>query len=521
MKFNDKHAIGKSAAIVGLFGLVADLAALLRDHLFAVHFGAGHLLDAYYAAFRAPDFVYNLLILGTLSVAFIPVFTEHLVKGEEEARKIVNTVLTVATGGIAICCGILYFFVPQLIHHVIAPGFTGQPYADTVILTKLFLLSPIIFTASSVFGSVLNSLNRFLMVAIAPVLYNIGIMIGIEIFYPHYGIRGLAYGVLVGALLHLLTQVIGAAYAGFRYRPQFSLGHPGVRKVFTLLLPRILGIDNSLFSGLIASYLGSFLAAGSIAVFSFAINLNTVPLGIFALSFATASFPNLSEHFARKDEPAFNKMLSETAVNILYFIVPSSVLLILLRSQIIRVIYGGGSFDSTAVHLTGLVLGIAAISLFAQSLTALLARAFYARQNTVMPVITGLITIVVNAAVAYFSYQHFGVAGLAFGFSASAIINAVLLIIFLKPRLQNFSIRPAAVDSLKIIGATVVLALGTYLGLYVVSFMLPLTTTLDVLAQGAIAGIIGIVFYALMTNLFGMNQSELVVNLVKRRFLRR
>jgi putative peptidoglycan lipid II flippase len=521
MKFNDRHAIGKSAAIVGLFSLFADLAALVRDRLFAVQFGAGHLLDAYYAAFRVPDFVYNLLILGTLSVAFIPVFTEHLVNDEEEARKIANTVLTIATGTIAVCCFILYFFVPQLIHHVIAPGFTGQSYVDTVILTKLFLLSPIIFTASSVFGSVLNSLNRFLMVAIAPVLYNIGIMIGILAFYPHFGIRGLAYGVLVGALLHLLTQIIGAAFAGYRYRPKFSLGHAGVRKVFKLLLPRILGIDNSLFTSLIASYLGSFLAAGSIAVFSFAINLNTVPLGIFALSFATASFPNLSEHFARKDEESFNKTLSQTAVNILYFMIPSSVLLIVLRLQIVRVIYGGGSFDSAAVHRTGLALGIAAASLFAQSLTALLARAFYARQNTVIPVVSGLVTLIVNAGVAYCTFRHYGVAGLAFGFTASAIVNALLLMVFLKPRLQSFNIRPAAIDSLKIMGATAVLAMGTYFGLHLVSLVLSLTKALYVLVQGGIAGVIGIVIYLALTKALGMNQSQLAVNLVRRRLLRK
>lgn len=521
MKFNDRHAIGKSAAIVGLFGLVADLAALIRDRLFAIQFGAGHLLDAYYAAFRVPDFVYNLLILGTLSVAFIPVFTEHLVENEEEARRIANTVLTIATGGIAVCCGILYFFVPQLIHHVIAPGFTGQPYADTVILTKLFLLSPIIFTASSVFGSVLNSLNRFLMVSIAPVLYNVGIMVGILVLYPHYGIRGLAYGVLLGALLHLLTQIIGAAFAGYRYRPKFSLGHAGVRKVFKLLLPRILGIDNSLFSSLIASYLGSFLAAGSIAVFSFAINLNTVPLGIFALSFATASFPNLSEHFARKDETAFNKTLSQTAVNILYFMIPSSVLLIVLRLQIVRVIYGGGSFDSSAVHRTGLALGIAAISLFAQSLTALLARAFYARQNTVIPVVSGLITLVVNAGVAYLTFRHLGVAGLALGFTISAIVNALLLVLLLRPRLHDFDIRPPIGDSLKIIGSSAALAAVAYAGLYLVSLALPLTKALYVLVQGGIAGVLGIIAYLALTKMLGMNQSELAVNLVRRRLLRK
>lgn len=521
MKFNEKHAIGRSAALVGFFGLIADIAGLVRDRLFAAHFGAGHTLDAYYAAFRIPDFVYNVLILGTLSVAFIPVFTEHLVGDQEDAKRIANTILTASTLGLSVICGVLYFFVPQLTRHVIAPGFTGQTFNDAVMLSKLFLLSPIIFTASSIFGSVLNSLNRFLTVSIAPVLYNLGIIFGIYFFYPRYGIIGLGYGVIFGALLHFTTQIIGAAIAGFRYRPWFDIHHLGVKKIFKLFLPRVIGIDNASVSLLIASYLGSFLAAGSIAVFNFANNLNTVPLGIFALAFATAAFPNLSELFARKDENGFNATLSKTAVNILYFMIPSSVLLIILRAQIVRVIYGSGNFNWQATRLTANALGWFAASLFAQALIPLLSRAFYARQNTILPVIGGLFTIVINAGASYFLVKPFGVAGLAVGFSIAAVCNALFLFVTLKPRLKEFSIKPATSDTVKILVSSLLLAVACYGGLYLVQEFLPLTRTVYVLAQGGIAGILGLLVYLGVTRALGMGQSALAVNMIKRRFLRK
>jgi len=521
MKFNTKHAIGRSAALVGFFGLIADIAGLLRDRLFAATFGAGHVLDSYYAAFRIPDFVYNLLILGTLSVAFIPVFTEHLVGDEEDAKNIANTVLTVSTLVLAVMCGILYFFVPQLIHHVIAPGFSGQTFNDTVTLTKIFLLSPIIFTASSVFGSVLNSLNRFLMVSIAPVLYNLGIMFGAVFLYPRFGIAGLAYGVIIGALAHLLTQIIGAAVAGFHFKPKLAVHNPGVKRIFQLLLPRIIGVDNSLVSLMIASYFGSFLASGSIAIFSFANNLEMVPMGIFALAFATAAFPNLSQHFAKHDETGFNDTLSKTSVNILYFMIPSSALLIVLRAQIVRVIYGTGQFNWNATRLTANSLGLFAIGLFAQAITPLMSRAFYARQNTIIPVVAGLIAIVANAALSYFLIKPFGVAGLALGFSLSTILNAVILYIALKPRLHEFSIKQPLIDSGKIILASLILAVVSYFCLYLVQLAIPLTRTLYVLAQGSFAAVAGLLIYFLCTKWLGLNQSALAVNLVKRRFIRK
>jgi putative peptidoglycan lipid II flippase len=520
MDFNHKHAIGKSAVIVGSFGLIADIAALLRDRLFAAQFGAGHILDSYYAAFRIPDLVYNLLILGTLSVAFIPVFTEHLVKDEDEAERVGNTILTAAVLLVSVICGVLYFFVPWLTRTLIAPGFSGQTYDNAVVLTKIFLLSPIIFTASSVFGSVLNSLNRFLMVSIAPVLYNLGIMFGIVFLYPRFGIRGLGYGVILGALLHLLTQIIGAAIAGFKYKPWFDLRHPGVRKIFKLLLPRIISIDNAQISLWIASFVGSFLAAGSIVEFNFAENLQMVPIGIFALSFAAAAFPNLSEQASRRQPKEFAETLFRTMVNVLYFIIPSAILFIVLRAQIVRVIYGTGSFNWTATELTANALGIFAISMAFQSVTPLFARAFYARQNTIIPMIASLGSAVINIGASVFLGRMFGVLGLSAGFCIASIVNAVILFVLLMPKIENGEFIKAWSEVIKILISSLALGIVTYFSLYFVQIFLPLDKTINVLTQGLLAGILGMLVYFGITKMLGMAQSNLAIQIIKRRFIR-
>ncbi|MEK7075824.1 MAG: lipid II flippase MurJ, partial [Patescibacteria group bacterium] len=326
MNVNQKTTILKSAAILAFFTLLSRLVGLYRDHLLAGKFSIGETLDTYYVAFRLPDLVFNLLILGTLSVAFIPVFTDYFIKDKKEANSIANTILSVTFFGMSVVCLVLYIFVPQ-ITHLMAPGFSGKQFDDTVMLTKIFLLSPIIFTISSVFGSVLNALRRFVLVSLAPIIYNFGIIFGVVYLYPIYGIKGLAYGVILGALLHLCIQMFGALASGFKLKPNLDFKHPGVRKVAKLFVPRILGIDNSQISLLVASIIGTTLMSGTVSGFNLANNIQAVAIGMFGISFATAAFPDLSEQFSREDHQKFGETLSRTVVNILFFLIPISVLL--------------------------------------------------------------------------------------------------------------------------------------------------------------------------------------------------
>jgi putative peptidoglycan lipid II flippase len=191
--FELSFSISKAAGIVGFFTLASRLMGLVRDRLFASTFGAGDALDSYYAAFRIPDFVFNLLILGTLSVAFIPIFSELLLKDKQKAYKTANSVLNATFFGMAALCFVLFIFSSQLTKALV-PGFHDAKFQETLLLTRIFLISPVIFTLSNVFTSILNAQKKFIAVGLAPILYNAGIIFGLLYLYPHYGMKGLGYG---------------------------------------------------------------------------------------------------------------------------------------------------------------------------------------------------------------------------------------------------------------------------------------------------------------------------------------
>lgn len=511
----NNSSIFKAAGILGFFALLSRLVGLYRDRLFAANFGAGDLLDSYYAAFRIPDLVFNLLILGTLSVAFIPIFTEYFIKDKERAQKIGNTIFTLAFVAMSVICLILFFFVTE-ITRIAAPGFEGEKFANTVMLTRIFLLSPIIFTMSTVFASILNSLKRFALVSIAPIIYNFGIIAGIVWLYPRYGLKGLAYGVILGALLHLAIQMAGALSSGFKLRPNVDLKDPAVRKIGKLFLWRIISLDSAQVSLLIASIIGSTLLAGTIAVFNLANNLQSVVIGLFGISFATAAFPNLAEHFAREDHPEFSRVLGRTAVHILFFVIPISVLFILLRAQIVRVILGTGNFDWEATRLTANTLGFFAISLFAQGLAPLFSRAFYAMRNTATPVIIGLVSLASNAILSVILGNRYGVVGLSMAFSIACILNLILLWLALRPRLHKFNDREILFTAGKILIATFVMAVVTYLSLNVYAGYFVLDTGIKVFAQGAISGLLGLLAFIGTATLLGLDEVKIAIAVVKR-----
>jgi len=384
-------------------------------------------------------------------------------------------------------------------------------------MNRIFLLSPIIFTVSSVFSSILNGLKRFLIVSIAPIIYNLGIIIGVKYLFPHFGLRGLAYGVILGALGHLVIQAAAAIKSGFRYLAILDLKHPGVRKILKLFVPRIFGVDNSQFSLLIASIIGSTLASGSIAVFNLANNLQAVPIGIFAVSFAVASFPSLSESFVRKDDREFNHTLVKTMVNVLFFALPISAMMLVLRAQITRVILGAGNFDWEATRLTANTLGIFAISIFAQSLIPLFSRAFYARHNTKVPVVIGLGSMALNLAFSYYLSVHYGVLGLVSGFTLASILNAAALYIVLRRHVRHMDDAYLSYSVLKIILASVLSAIVIYIALYYLGLYIPLDTGLHVLIQGGLAGLIGTATFIGLSSLMDLEQTAFVWSFLKNR----
>jgi len=525
LKLENTFSLSKAAIIVGFFALLSRLVGLLRDRLFASAFGAGDTLDVYYAAFRVPDFIFNLLILGTLSVAFIPVFTELLYTDEQKAYKNANTILNfsfLVMGAVSL----LLMFAAEPLTKLLVPGFEGEKFQHTVTLTRLFLLSPVIFTLSNVFTSILNAQKKFLIVGLAPILYNCGIIFGLLLLYPRFGLIGLGYGVIIGAILHLVVQIPEAAKNGYRWRPVIDLKDKSLRKIGKLFIPRIFGLDNSQISLIIGSIVGSILASGSIAVYNLANNLQTVPLGVFAISIAVASFPVMSEFYAKKDEPSFVKTLGTSIVKILFFMVPISILILIFRAYIVRLAFGAGNFGWQDTILTFNTLGIFSFSLFAQSLSPLLARAFYARHNTITPVTINLLVMAVNAGLAYYLGKTFGITGVAAAFSVASVLSAGLLFFILRVNLgKAFSDQKSAYlinfdnlishSLLKIAASSIIMGSVGYGLLYGVEKFVNTHTGLGLLIQAGLAASIAVIVYLMAASYLKLSQADVILAKLK------
>ena len=281
------QTVGAAAFIISLSGIASRFLGFLRDRLLASQFGAGDTLDAYYAAFRLPDLFYSLIVLGALSAAFLPVFTELRTKErEKEAWTLASDVLglLVITLGLLGLLGAVY--ASQVVT-LIAPGFSGEKRELAITLSRIMLLSPIFLAVSAVLSGVLMSFRRFIAYSLAPLFYNVGIIFGILVLVPVCGISGLGWGVVVGALLHMATQWPALSGTGMRLHlsPLRSLRNPEVLRVVRLMIPRSLSMGVSQIGLLVMTIFASLLASGSLAAFTFANNIQSVALGLFGVAF--------------------------------------------------------------------------------------------------------------------------------------------------------------------------------------------------------------------------------------------
>lgn len=450
----ESKTIAGAALIIGASAVLSRVLGLIRDRLLVGGFGVADELDAYYASFQIPNVLFALLVLGTLSVAFIPVFTEYIAKERtKEAWHMANAILTVVMVVMGALCLLLIIGAPWLVR-AIAPGFEGEKMELTVKLTRIMMLSPFFFAVSAVFSSILNSFKQFMAVSIAPLLYNGSLIFGILFLSEPFGIAGVAYGAILGAILHLLIQVPSAAALGMRMRFVWDLKHRGVRQVGRLFLPRVFGIDISQISLLIGSVIGTTLAAGSVSLFNLSMNIAIVPVGIIAIPFAIAAFPTLSNAAALGEEKEFVRAFASTFRQIMFFLIPFAALAIILRVHVIRIVIGTSNLSWEDTLLASASFAIFVFSLLFQGLTPLLARTFYALKNTIVPVVIAAISMTVNI-IAVFGFirwldeghmaEHlvrtvFAIPGtedlrvlsLALGFTLASTVQVILLFIMLR-----------------------------------------------------------------------------------------
>jgi len=516
---NTQSSITGAAIILGAASFLSRIMGIVRDRIFAHQFGAGDVLDAYYAAFRAPDLVYNLLIVGALSAGFIPIFLELKEKNKKEAWLVTNSVLNMIAVGSLVLCSLLFLFTPGIIHAIV-PGFDADKQALTVILSRIMFVSPIILGISSLVSGVLQSYKSFLIYSLTPIMYNLGIIIGALFFVPLWGVTGLAYGVLLGAVLHLLIQLPTFFKLGFRYHAVMNIANSSVKRIWKMMIPRTLSLATGQINLLVITMLASTLGAGSIAIFNFANNLQYFAVGIIGISFAVAAFPSLSEMIAKGKQSEMVDQLIRTTRQILFFILPMSMLFLILRAQIVRTVLGSGAFDWTDTIMTADTLAFFSLSLFAQALNPLLARGFYAIQDTWTPFLIGVSSTLVNILAALYLKDIYGVRGLAFAFSIAAIFQGAMLWFSLRHKVGPMKEKTLLLFLGKITFATMVMAVVTQYLKAPLSSIVDMTRLWGIFLQGLGAGTAGIAIYILLSWLLGIEEIDIMKKAFKKRSLK-
>jgi len=510
------NSITVAAALIALSSLTSRFLGVVRDHILAAQFGAGTTLDIYYAAFRIPDLIYNLIILGALSSGFIPIFTS-LIKNyrcesekncnpaehNKEAWDLANNVLNYLFLGLGVLSIFGIIFAPALTR-LITPGFGPAEQASTASLTRIMFLSPLFLGISGVLGGILQSFKRFTIYSFAPIFYNLGIIAGALYFVNWWGLYGLAWGVVLGAALHMIIQLPTVWHLGFRFKFKIRRHDINTLKIGKMMIPRTLSLAISQINLVVVTALASNLAGGSLAVFNFANNLQSFPIGIFGISFAIAAFPSLAATAFDKEKLTAN--FSQSFRQILFFIIPATVLIIALRAQIIRVVLGSGKFNWQDTILTMNTLGIFAISLFAQATIPLLVRVFYARHNSRTPFYIGLFTVAVNTALALYLAPRYGVIGLAFAYSMDNILNFILLWFWLSVKIGDLDINHIIKSVFKFMLSALAAGGAAQLIKILVWPFINMTKFSGVFLQLLAAGLAGVLVYALFCYLFSSEE---------------
>jgi len=411
-----------SLMLVGATAL-SNVLGVIRDHFLASNIPTDRL-DIYYVAFRLPDFVFYILIAGAISAAVIPVLSQVVKSDEAEAKRLVSNVFTVGIVALIVALVGLYLLMPYLIP-LIAKDFDLAKTTEAVRLARIMLLSPLFFGISYYYTSVLNTHRRFTAPALAPVVYNLAIIIATMLWAERIGVMAPVIGVVGGAVLHWLIQVPAVISLGYWPKPVMNFRDPNLKRIFRLMLPRSFAMGAGQLQVLAFTSFASVLP-GAIAIYSLADNIQTVPLAVIGNSLATALFPNLA-HFGRSDRKNFAELLVKGIRTILFFAVPAAAMLIMVRAQVIRLILGYGYFNWTDTQMALEVLGYFAIGIVAQCLIPILARAFYAVENTRYPMMSTLITTAVGIVAGWYGMKWFGLNGLAIAFSLSSWTNALIL----------------------------------------------------------------------------------------------
>jgi putative peptidoglycan lipid II flippase len=428
------RGIARAGLIVTAAFLLSRILGWVRLVVLGGMFGAADELDTFFAAFRLPDLIFQLVAAGALSSAVIPIVAGLLATDEAgRAWRVVSTVITLMLGALAVLAVVLAILAPVIVP-ALTPGFTQDQVDRTVELTRIMLASPILLALGAVATSVLNAQGRFAAAALAPVMYNLAIIGGALILGPSMGVAGLAVGVVAGSALHLGIQLRPLLRTGFRYQPGVALDDPSARQALLLMAPRALGMGASQITFVVATTLASGLGTGAISAFNFAFTLLQIPIGVIGVPLGVVVFPSMASDLARGAVGDYHRLDTRSIRLLLFVMIPIAGLGIVLRREIVILLFDYGRFDDRAIAMTADTLLCFLLGLAAHASITVLARAFYAAQDTRTPVALAILAVAINSSLAVVLAGPLGLPGLALAIAIAAWVEAILLLVLLRRR---------------------------------------------------------------------------------------
>lgn len=431
----------RALATAGLIVTVASLASRVLGYVrYVVIARAVPDTDPFFVAFRIPDFLFQLVAAGALASALVPVIAA-LFATDEDARawRVLSTVTTLILGALFVLAAVVLVLAPVLVP-LITPGFDAARMDQTIELTRIMVLSPLFMAGGAIASAVLNARGRFAAASVAPLVYNLGIIIGALLLVPVMGVPGLAVGVVIGAAGHLLVQVPGMISAGARIRPLLDLGDAPTRRALVLMAPRALGLGATQIVFLVMTGLASGLAFGSISAFNYAFALLQIPIGVIGVPLGTVLLPSLSREAALGGTDAFRRLLVRGLGMLAWVMIAITALGVVVSWDVVRFAYGPSHLSAQVMEWVAVSLAVFLVGLTAHSLIAVLARAFYALQDTATPVVAGIVAVAVNVVVGVALVGPLGLTGLAVAIAVGAWLETVALVLLLQRRMPHLGL---------------------------------------------------------------------------------
>lgn len=514
-----EHSNILSAAVVIMATVsLSALLGVIRNRLLISYFyHQPEILDAYWAAFRLPDMIFQLLVVGALSAAFIPVFSDLVEKNREQANKVASTVINLIAI-VLIALSILIFIFARPLSQIITSGFSDYQIDLMTNLTRIMIFAQLFFGISNFLTGIIQSHKRFLVPALSPLLYNIGIIIGIITLSDRIGILGPAVGVILGSSLHLFSQIPLARTLGFKYSWSWNIKNTSVKEIGKLMFPRSLALSVSQIEQTAIVFFATSLPAGSLTMVYIAQQLAGVPVRLFGIPIGQASLPFFSKERAKNQLTKLAELVNNSLLEIMYLAFPASAIILVLRIPLVRLAYGAESFPWNATVTTGKLVAILSLSIIARSLTHLVIRVFYSLHNTKSPLFIAGLSTFLSVGLSYFFIfiLQTGILGLAVAITIASIVEIIFLITTLFAQ-THFDIRKLITPTLKMLIAALITTFSLWVPLrFLDQLIFDTTRTLPLILLTGLTFTIGLIIYLVTSYLLKIEQLQVFVRIAKK-----